>query len=279
MKFWVATHWPPREDDESPPSGVWVADGKEEAGKELRKGDCVLIYETSGGPVSLYKQKRGEDERICCREGRQGIVVIAQALEHFGENGDDEPARYVGRKPIWWRWGAETKLISRNGFVSIHELTRALDYSPAYRMRGFGKDHSGLMEITEEQYDEVVMMFRSHSRKTYGERVLSVSRYKNIRQGASRPESEEHKFLKEYVASNPAAVLRERGLRTLNVEFLFDSGDKAESGKAYGLHRETHIESPQQIAALCLCQLVAQTISHLSRKLHEAVRIPLIILE
>src|SRR4030067_3189366 len=123
MKYWVTTHWATEKDDaESLPRGIWVPDGKEKAGQDLQKGDGVLIYQAGGGPVVLRQDKDGQEERIGRIHGRRGIVVLAQACSSLQPDGVDEPTRYVGRKPIWWRWDADTKCILSNGVVSGEQV-------------------------------------------------------------------------------------------------------------------------------------------------------------
>lgn len=248
MRYWITTHWAPEEDDDSAiPRGIWVPDGREKAGTELRKGDRLLIYQASGGPTVLREGDDGEDERIGRQRGRGGIVLIAQSLDKLRPNGAGEPTRYVGRKPIWWRWHADTEPISRNGFVSVDELKKVLDFSPGYRMRGFGDYNSGLKEITEGQYNELVRIFRSRTRKAFTGVDTSAPRRRHVT-GTPGGESDAHKFLKHYVAANPSRALGERGLKTLAVEFPFDSHDRADivledhAGRIIGLEIEVVVD-------------------------------------
>lgn len=257
MKYWITTHWAPEDGDESSaPRGIWVPDGREQAGADLRKGDCVLIYQATGGPTEIREGKDGEDERIGRRGGSGGVVVVGQVLDRLRANGAEVPTRYVGRKDIWWRWHADTKLISSNGFVPVNALKRVLDFSPGYRMRGFGDYNSGLKEITEGQYNELVRLFRNRTRKRYRKDVLAKRRHRQKFAGVHRGESDAHKFLKEYVASNPSSVLGERGLKTLKVEFPFDSGDRADvvledhAGRVIGLEIEVRVDPTDVVGIL-----------------------------
>ncbi len=248
MRYWITTHWAPEEDDDSLiPRGIWVPDGRERAGAELRKGDLVLIYQAAGGPTVLREGDDGEDERVGRQRGRGGVVLIAQSRDTLKANGVAEPTRYVGRKAIWWRWHADTQPISRNGFVSVDELKRVLDFEPGYRMRGFGDYNSGLKEISEGQYNELVRIFRSRTRKAFSGLDTSAPRRRHVTDTPGG-ESDAHKFLKEYVAADPSHALGERGLKTLEVEFPFDSHDRADivledhAGRVIGLEIKVAVD-------------------------------------
>lgn len=255
MRYWITTHWAPEEDDESTtPRGVWVPDGREKAGANLRSGDAVLIYQAASGPAVLREGEDGADERIGRRIGKGGIVLVAQACDKLRPNGAEEPTRYVGRRPIWWRWHADTAPVSRNGFVSVDELKKILAYSPGYRMRGFGDYNSGLKEISEAQYTELVRIFRSRARKTFSGLDTSAPRRRHVT-GVPGGESDAHKFLKLYVAANPSRALGERGLKTLEVEFPFDSNDRADlvledhAGRIIGLEVEVAVD-PSDVSGI-----------------------------
>ncbi len=256
MKYWVTTHWAPQEDDElSVPQGVWVPEDRQKAGEELRTGDNVLIYQAAGGPTEIRDGENGQDELVGRHRGRGGIVAICQTLDRLKPNGAETPTRYVGRKPIWWRWHADTALISKNGFVTVDELKRVLNFKPEYTMRGFGDYNSGLKEISEKQYIELVRIFRRRTKKTFRPDILARHRHKQAFEGREGGESDDHKFLKEYVASNPAAILGERGLRILEVEYSFDSGDRADivledhAGRIIGLEIELAVD-PKDIVGI-----------------------------
>lgn len=247
MRYWITTHWAPEDDGSEVPRGIWVPNGREKAGEDLRKGDHVLIYQAAGGPTVLREGEDGRDERVGRQRGRGGIVVIAQARSGLKPDGLDEPTRYIGRPPIWWRWHADTELVSRNGFISVDELKRVLEFKPGYRMRGFGDYNSGLKEIPERQYDELVRIFRGRSRKAFAGLDTSAPRRMHVT-GVPGGESDEHKFLKEYVAADPSHALGERGLKTLAVEFPFDSKDRADivledhAGRIIGLEVEVAVD-------------------------------------
>ena len=114
-------------------------------------------------------------------------------------------------------------------------------------MRGFGNYKSGLKEIDEAKYDQLVDLFKRRGRRVYKRQSISRDRRKQDFNGMGRRESDDHKDLKLYVASDPARILKEKGLRTLEVEFPFDSGDRADIvledhvGRVIGLEIEVAV--------------------------------------
>jgi RecB family endonuclease NucS len=64
-------------------------------------------------------------------------------------------------------------------------------------------------------------------------------------------ESEDHRLLKEFIASNPAEILCEEGLKTLHIEYPFVAADKADLvlediyGRVIGLEVEVSTERDQ----------------------------------
>jgi len=116
-------------------------------------------------------------------------------------------------------------------------------------LRGFGDFKSGLKKLDENEYNELVSVFKEHPRK-----IDIIEKAK--KKGKWGPhdeigESEEHRRLKEYVAANPSAVLGERGLETVKIEYCFPSGDRADivlkdiNGNIIGAEIEINVDSTQ----------------------------------
>ncbi len=71
MKYWLTTQWPPTVDSpQGAHESVWLQEGKEQAGRNLGRGDLVFIYETKTG--------RPREDRLRYWLGRQGIVALSQ---------------------------------------------------------------------------------------------------------------------------------------------------------------------------------------------------------
>lgn len=82
MNYWVTTHWPPYEDNpDMVAKGVWVRDGREEAAKELRKGDLVAVYQSYFGRTELRKKADGGKYRVRNVKGKGGVIALAEAQE------------------------------------------------------------------------------------------------------------------------------------------------------------------------------------------------------
>lgn len=225
MRYWITVHWPLREGDtEDNESGIWLPDGREAAGTSLAPGDHVIVYESRSGRPKVLHRADGTTSYVRCREGREGVVHYGRITEPVYALSDSEPEEYSDGSTIWWRWFAPVEILSRSGFVPRSEVGRSLGYKPTYNFRGFGTLHSGLLEITHEQYQDI-------TRKFHDARRLELPSYPIPRGGGATGgggESATHRNLKEYVAANPSAALKEPGLRTVHIEYPFPTGDRAD---------------------------------------------------
>ena len=46
MNYWMTTHWPPHRNEDLEtfiPAGIWLPDGREQAGADIEIGDRVLV--------------------------------------------------------------------------------------------------------------------------------------------------------------------------------------------------------------------------------------------
>ncbi|MBM4147854.1 MAG: hypothetical protein FJ224_02255 [Lentisphaerae bacterium] len=228
MNYWITTHWPPRADNSKrEPSGVWLPDGRQQAGVQLHADDPVLIYESRSGRTELREKADGSTYAVKSVRGKEGIVAVTRALEGIHRNPDTTVTRYVDGTEICWCWQAATELLSSNGFVQRAELNRVLGYKPSYNLRGFGDRKSGLKRISKEEYETLVAIFKRRAgRSDLVTRALRKKHSPRVR--GTGGESPEHKHLKERVAADPSAVLGEAGLRTVKVESSFPTGDRAD---------------------------------------------------
>jgi hypothetical protein len=117
-------------------------------------GDRVLFYES--------KYHRPMASRKKYPQGAEGLVV-AGTVSAPAQTRPPELAiaDYADGTRVSWAWGVPTRELDRNGYVPRPEVCRVLDYSPNYNLRGFGLRRSGVMELTEEQYNELVRLFRN----------------------------------------------------------------------------------------------------------------------
>lgn len=249
MRFWLTSHWAPREGRSSrPPSGIYLQEGNQEVGAAIRPVDRVLIYQAEGGPT-LVEEDDGEKVFIRHHGGSGGIVSVGRVTSRLTPDNADGPDRYLYGKrirEIWWRWRARTESISHSGFVPRREINRILGSKPHYNFRGFGDGNSGLKEISKEDYERLVDAFKRRTRRLRLRNFFSRARSKLRRFGFG--ESKAHRRLKDFVASVPSLALGEEGLRTIQKEFPFPTGDRADVvledhvGKLLGVEIEVDVD-------------------------------------
>jgi len=225
MRYWVTTHWPLREGlTEDASGGVWLPEGREGAGATLSVGDHVIVYESRSGRTKLVKRPDGSEFPLACRKGREGVIYYGRVVEPLHADAESEPEHYTNNTTIWWRWSARLEVLSRSGFVPRSELMGSLGYKPTWNLRGFGTLHSGLMEVSHEQYADIVAKF--HDSRRLDLQVHPIPRKSS--QTSGRGESVAHERLKRHVADHPEAALREAGMRTVRLEYPFPTGDRAD---------------------------------------------------
>lgn len=257
MNYWMTTHWPPDDSEDLEnfiPSGVWLPDGREQAGADIEIDDRVLIYQSKTGRPEI-KNIKGKRMVFRPTQGKEGIIAIVKVVGDLEELEDSVPSKYIYGKDIWWRWRAATEPISMNGFVPRREVNKVLGYKPENPLRGFGDWKSGLKKLSESEYNELVDVFKKHPRK-----IDIIRKAKKTMGGWGTRnevgESEEHRNFKEYVASDPSVILGEQGLETVKLEYWFPSGDKADivfrdsDGNIIGAEIEINVESTQLVGVL-----------------------------
>ena len=222
MRYWITTHWPQRKDETPLHTGVWVTDEKRSAITLVRPGDLVAIYEGGSGPASRTPRPDGSFERRPRRRGRQGVVEIHRVTGPVREPDGSEPETYWDESTRWWRWHAATRRISSAGFVFRTELASLLGMSSKYVFRGFGEGHSGLKEVGEDLFDQLLAAYR---KSDLDEDQHSAVRSRAVRGGPGGGEGPAHKALKLAIAADPSS-LGEKGLELVKVEFGFPTGDR-----------------------------------------------------
>ncbi len=253
MAYWITTHWPPREDDESEEgSGVWLPDGRHNIGVRIAVDDMLFVYESLSGRTVLRELANGKSQRVHCRHGKEGIVHLSRISAPISADPASRPESYSDGTTIWWRWYAPANILTRSGFVPRQEVAEILGYKRNYNFRGFGQEHSGLREISESQFNALLNQFAAARPLTLPQR--SVPRA--AKGGLGGGESIEHKQLKEFVASDPVAALSETGLRTIKVEYAFPTGDRADIvladkyNRIIGVEIEPNVDDADEIGVL-----------------------------
>lgn len=229
MNYWITTHWPPYKgkNHKNVAKEIWVPDGREEAGKDLRAGDLILVYQSRSGRTIKITEANGAVKNLTSTQGKEGIIAITEAVDSLCCNGNDTETEYTNGTKIWWRWHAPLKIVSKSGFVNREDINIILGYKPNYNLHGFGDCKSGLKKITKEEFDSLRKKFNSYSpiKKTDNNSKSKLNRFSKYGEGG---ESKEHKNLKKYIASNPEQILQKKGLTTVEVEYSFPTGDSAD---------------------------------------------------
>jgi len=149
MKYWLTVHWPPLQEWAKPPLGVYLADGRQMAGQDLRSGDLIFIYQSKTG--------RPRADAKPYRLGREGLVFLVRATTGIEEYPEESPEIYKGGQTLWWKWQAKTKL-EEYGFCPRQIVCQVLGYNPNYHFRGFRR--SGLARLDKTQFNELRRRFR-----------------------------------------------------------------------------------------------------------------------
>jgi hypothetical protein len=253
--FWVTVHWPHRVGRTDVHSNVYLQDGKEQAGRDLDKGDQLLTYELGSGPTRMTKTVHGDIIKEPCLDGRQGIVTIATVAGPVEEREIAEAVEeYSDGKEVYWRWLARTCDEASNGFVPKAAVLDVLfPESPKYTFMGFGDLHSGLKRISAEQFNRLRSLFRSTPAREPIAPDGIPNRVGQWSEGGG--EGPEHLHLKEYAAANPGLVLNEDSVKTHAIEFPFGTGDRADLvfvdrvGRVIGVEIEV-IQTANQLEGL-----------------------------
>lgn len=245
MNCWITTHWPPSEDEpDNIAKGLWLPDGREAAGKDVRKGDMVVVYQTKTGKIEEKRQPDGKKFFVRRLKGKEGIIAIAEAQGPLREDKGSTPKRYTDGSERWWRWYTPLKIKTRSGFLSRERLNKILSYKPNNLLRGFGDLKSGLKNISREEFEQILDAFKENLHTP-----LELSLKPRIPHDTSGGvESDEHRYLKKYVAANPTDVLHEEGVCHLSTEYLFCTNDQADVvledrfGRVIGVEVEVSID-------------------------------------
>ncbi len=223
MKYWLTTHWPPLVDEKNRFSntGAWVPDKKQAVLDEMQPGDMLFIYEAKSGRTIVKRTADGKLHRIPRKPGQQGVVALAKITTAPANLVGSLPDTYADGSQIWWRCKADGRVINSKGFIHRRDLARILGYSEQYPFRGFGNQNSGVKRLSLGEYEAIHSAFLASQNDI--KRILRRSRSTGGHGGGEGPT---HKSLKEYIAAHPEEALKEGGLRTVEVEYPFATGDR-----------------------------------------------------
>lgn len=222
MNYWLTTHWPPRPGDVFPmASHVHLPLGRETDGRDLRVGDRVVVYQSKDGPTRRRINPAGQIVDEACVAGRGGVLALCEVTGPLQRDADSVPEEYTDGHAIHWAFRAPLEVLSMSGDLPRERLNPLLGYSPKYMLRGVGSKRSGLLRITEAQFEAIADAFLA------GRPAVAAAPSPHPGHGGAG-EGEPHRRLKEYVAYAPEAALGESGIRLLGIEHKFDTNDCAD---------------------------------------------------
>lgn len=220
-RYWLTTHWPAPKGQSDPIKSwrnIWLKEGKQAKGQEIRPGDRVLIYEMAKGRNFTRETADGTEQRFLAGNGQQGIVSVGEVTSRLNPDGLPKPDVYGDGSVKWWRWRATTGHHNDDGFVRREEVVKVIGGNPTLRGLGGG---SGLLELAREQYDQLLSLFKSRAEP----KPPTMSPTPGYGGGGESPE---HLALKKFVAHHPERALKETGLRLVEdgKEYTFCTGDR-----------------------------------------------------
>ena len=223
MKYWLTTHWPPLVDEKNRFSntGAWVPDKKQAVLDEMQPGDMLFIYEAKSGRTIVKRTADGKLHQYLASQGNKGWLPSPRLRLPRQILVGSLPDTYADGSQIWWRCKADGRVINSKGFIHRRDLARILGYSEQYPFRGFGDQNSGVKRLSLGEYEAIHSAFLASQNDI--KRILRRSRSTGGHGGGEGPT---HKSLKEYIAAHPEEALKEGGLRTVEVEYPFATGDR-----------------------------------------------------
>jgi hypothetical protein len=222
-KYWLTTHWPP-EINKHFNCSIYLYDGTQTVGTDIKPGDRVWVYQSKGGRLVVRENPDGSKYTTKRQPGREGVIALAEVIDELRDIGS-LPEQYDDGSIRCWKWKAEARLINQSGFIPRQELNVLLGNEPDYGLRGFGTQHSGLKQISEDEHNKLLDAFNRNQPPETLPKVNDTERH--FRPGHDQGgEGPEHKRLKERIAANPSDVLGIAGLTTIQTEYSFTTGDR-----------------------------------------------------
>ncbi len=143
-------------------------------------------------------------------------MSVGEVIREMEADGRQVPHLYANNKKRWWRWRVLTGHHNDDGYVPREEVIKVIGGHPNLPGLGGG---SGVKELTYKEYDRLLFLFKQNRH------AVPLPEKPKHRCGGGG-ESDDHKQLKHYVADHPEHALCEAGLRKVDVEYPFCTGDR-----------------------------------------------------
>jgi hypothetical protein len=216
--YWLTTHWPPCVDEPLKIEGVFLKEQFLAKGARMRVGDLVIIHQNlSGDP------EERDDKKVYRARGRDGIIGIVEVIEVLDRDPHPNRESYGKNKSAVWHRRAHTKAINTSGFVPRLQANELLGYEPGNRMRFAG----GLVDVERPRFEAVVAAFAGSTLDIRPPQTRKTTRVTDHPWGGGG-EGPEHEALKKAVCARPASLLGEAGLKSIDLEYSFPTGDTAD---------------------------------------------------
>ncbi len=95
------------------------------------------------------------------KKGYGGIIALVKAKSRVKRDRNAEWTYYEDGSKRCWRWYVKTDNILVNKSIRRRRFNRLLGYDPDYTLRGFGKDRSGLKNLTKGEFCRILRNFSS----------------------------------------------------------------------------------------------------------------------
>ena len=195
---------------------------------DVKPGDMLLVYESQTG--QNYYSEDGDGNKIIVKHerGRGGIISIARITGHLQQIINSKPTKYIDGSVRNWNWWVDGELVNDSGFVNRRTTAKLLGYNENYNFRGFGKKRSGLKKITEIEYQALESQYVKNMERSHSFPKSIHIPFDICKSDIATGEGVEHLRLKEAVYSKPETILNIPGIKGIEKEFGFGTGDRAD---------------------------------------------------
>jgi hypothetical protein len=167
----------------------------------------------------------GSTYKLPKAHGKEGIVALVRVRDFAQQPPDSVEAQFDNGQKMWWRFRAPTEPVNSGGFIPRTKFLPIIGLKPTYNLRGFGENHSGIKQLSSQQFTTLRKMYEESADREDVRRIESNTRGGQF--GGIGGEGDVHRKLKERIAADPSELLGEDGLTLFKIEFPFGcTGDR-----------------------------------------------------